>query len=160
MRRKARGIVAFIVASVAAVTLTLYAGAALSQPADQPAVDAGTPDAGVVTDTGAEEVTTDQIKEAIKKAIEDWETLGWIGGMAAVIGVLLLLLRFKPLDKLLEDKGIKWIKPYLAVALGALGGFFSTFATGKSILFSIVAGIVAGVASPGLHLLLTKGNKS
>lgn len=156
MRQKAKRIAAFLTATIAAVTLALFAGHALAQPA----VDGGTPDAGVVTDTGAvDEVTADQIKETIEKAVEDWETLGWIAGMAGVIGVLLLLLRFKPLDKLLEDKGIKWIKPYLAIGLGALLGFFSTFASGKSILFSIVAGLIAGVTSPGLHLLLTKGNK-
>jgi hypothetical protein len=155
MRQKAKGIAAFLTATIAAVTLALFAGHALAQPA----VDGGTPDAGVVTDTGAEEVTVDAIKEAIEKAIDDWETLGWIGGMAAVIGVLLLIMRFKPLDTFLEDKGIKWIKPYVAAGIGALGGFFSTFATGKSIWFSIVMGLIAGITSPGLHLILTKGNK-
>lgn len=147
----------FLVALAAALTLIFCAVPALSQ---QP-VDGGPADGAVATDTapaGEEEVTIDELKEAGKKAIEDWEALGWIGGMAGVITFLLLLLRFKPLDKLLENNGIKWIKPYVALGLGILLGFFSTYASGKSLVFSILMGLVAGVSSPGLHLLLTKGN--
>jgi hypothetical protein len=154
---KYNGALAFIVALAFGIGIVFCAANAIAQ---QP-VDGGTPDAGTVTDTGAPadgEVTIDQLTEAGKKAVEDWETLGWVAGMAGVIGFLLLLMRFKPLDKLLEDKGVKWIKPYIAIGLGALLGFFSTFASGKSIGFSIVMGLVAGVTSPGLHLLLTKGN--
>lgn len=142
--------------------LLLVMGVVLTAPtmAQQP-VDGGTPDGTVVTDTGPggeKDVTIEDLVKASEKAADDWKTEGWIAGIAGVISVLLLALRFKPLNRLLENKGLKWIKPYAALGLGALLGFFSSFASGASIGKSIVAGLIAGILSPGIHLLLTKGN--
>ncbi len=106
----------------------------------------------------SEEVTAEELAKQAQKIADDWQALGWMGGTIGIIGFLLLLLRFKPIDNLLEEHALKQYKPYVAAGLGVLFGFLQTYITGKGWGPSIVAGLIAGIATPGLHLLLTKGN--
>lgn len=110
------------------------------------------------TKAKADEVTVEDLTKQAQKIQQDWESLGWMGGTIGIIGFLLLLLRFKPIDKLLEENDLKRFKPYAAAALGLLLGFSQCFITGKGWGASLVAGLIAGIATPGLHLLFTKGN--
>lgn len=104
------------------------------------------------------EVTVEELAAQAQKIQQDWETLGWMGGTIGIIGFLLLLLRFKPIDNLLEEHDLKRFKPYAAAGLGALLGFFQCFITGKGWGISLVAGLIAGIATPGLHQFFTRGN--
>lgn len=106
----------------------------------------------------AQDVSAGEITEALSAAIHNWQSFGWIAGIAGIVGFLLLLLRYKRIDEFLTKKELKWIKPYLALVLGMIAGFFSTYATGEGWVESIMAGVLAGLVSPSLHLLLTKGN--
>lgn len=133
----------------------------VTAPADAvpaPVGDAPTPAAGTESAASDQEVTVEELAKQAQKIQQDWETLGWMGGTIAIIGFLLLLLRFKPIDELLKEHELKQYKPYAAAVLGALLGFFQCFITGKGWGTSIVAGLIAGLATPGLHLLFTKGN--
>lgn len=171
------------------MTLFLAMPAALSQPADtdpgsQPAATAAASDEKAVptadqpkataddtakpADTAKdsendgdtdEEVTAEELAKQAEKIAQDWEKLGWMGGVIAIVGLLIMLLRFKPINNFLEGKGWKWIKPYLAVGLGAVGGFFTSLAGGAVWYQAIIAGIIAGAAVPGFHQILTKANK-
>lgn len=125
----------------------------------QPAATGPAADAPAVVATADEEVTPEMLAEQAQKIVDDWEALGWMGGTIAIIGLLLLLLRYKPIDDLLEEHELKWVKPWVAATLGALLGFFQCFITGKGWAVSIISGLIAGIATPGLHQLLTKGNK-
>jgi hypothetical protein len=151
------------------LVLTLLAALVLAGPVAADPVDPPQPAATAENASGGdssepygdpdEEATVEDLAGQLGKVISDWENLGWMGGVVALIGLLLMALRFKPLNQLLEDKGLKWIKPYVAAGLGSLFGFFSSFSTGAGWAQSIIAGILLGLAAPGLHLVLTKGNK-
>lgn len=107
----------------------------------QPHDDVG----GLITDAG--------------KVIDDWKNVGWLAGVIALINLLLNLLRFRPIDEWLTRIDYKWIKPLVATVLGAALGGFSTFATGASVLNSIVAGAMAGLGSVGFHELMSQTRK-
>lgn len=87
-------------------------------------------------------------------AVDDWKTLGWVAGLIALINLLTHILRFKPLNSLLESKELKHIKPWIAAALGAVGGGLTTFQTGAGVMNSAVAGLLAGMAAIGAHELM------
>lgn len=108
--------------------------------------DAPSPDVGeLVSDAG--------------KVIDDWQNVGWIAGVIALINLLLNLLRFTPINSWLKDLGYAWLKPLIATSLGALLGGFSTYSTGAGVLNSIVAGAMAGLGSVGFHELVNKTRK-
>ena len=170
---KARhGLIAFLIALAA----LMAAPFAVAQPAGpDPAVTAAPvvvdADAAVATpvvvNVGAvtagparadKEVTVEELAEQAQKIQEDWERLGWMGGTIALIGLLLLALRYGPIDDLLGEHDLKRFKPLIAAGLGVLLGFLQTFITGKGWATSIVAGLIAGIATPGLHQLFTKAN--
>jgi hypothetical protein len=141
---------------------------------DSPTVVAGEPtvtttegpseSAAVASDTkndgNAESaVSVADLAEQAQKIAEDWKKLGWMGGVIAIIGMLILMLRFKPIDVFLEDKKLKWIKPYISIGLGVLGGFFAALIGGAIWHQALIAGLIAGAAVPGFHQVLTGANK-
>lgn len=99
--------------------------------------------------------TTEELVDAGKKVYNDWAKLGWMAGIAALCGFLLLLLRYKPLDDLLTNKDWKKWKPWVSAVLGAVGGFFSSYLTGVGWMPSIITGLMAGLAIVGLHQGIT-----
>lgn len=93
------------------------------------------------------------------QVIDDWKNLGWLAGVIALINLLLNTIRFTPVEYWLASLDYKWIKPLVATILGAALGGFSTFSTGAGILFSIIAGAMAGLTSVGFHELIDKTRK-
>ena len=160
-----------ITLAVLLAALCFIHGPTQAQPGGDPVVEAAAPvivdadavvadgDAVVVDSAKADkEVTVEDLANQAQKIQEDWERLGWMGGTIAIIGFLLLLLRLKPINTLLGEHDLKRFKPLAAAVLGVLLGFLQTFITGKGSAISVVAGVIAGIATPGLHLLFTKGN--
>lgn len=174
--------------SIIAMLMALVLSApALSQPADTSSQPAAT--ASASADTGAataeqpkptgndtatttdvakdnegdggtdDEVTAEELAKQAEKIAQDWEKLGWMGGVIAIIGFLIMLLRFKPINNFLEDKKLKWIKPYIAVGLGVLCGFFTALFGGAVWYQALIAGLIAGVAVPGFHQIFTGANR-
>lgn len=71
--------------------------------------------------------------------------------MAAVIKLLISLMKFKPVAKLLDSPKAKAIKPYIALILGIAGGFIASVSTGQPIVASLIAGATAGLGATGIH---------
>jgi len=150
-----------VVAAPAVAPVAVPAVAPVVAAPETPVVDAPKVDLAVDPALAATEEpsTSSQLQEQAKYVVSQWETFGWIAGVVALIGLLMMLLRFSALDKWLEAKGLKKFKPYIAMVLGALSGFFTSFATGIGWLQSIVAGIILGLAAVGTHQAVTVGNK-
>ena len=91
-------------------------------------------------------------------AIPDtWKTVGWLGGMTAVIMLLLRLSKTPLVDGLLTKfLGKKaWVRPVIALGLGVLGGFFQGLPNGiVAALIGAVAGLGAGAGAIGSHTAL------
>ena len=152
--------VAPVVAAPAVAPVAAPAVAPVVAAPETPVVDAPKVDIVDPALAATEEPSTpSQLQEQAKYVVSQWETFGWIAGVVALIGLLMMLLRFPALDKWLEAKGLKKFKPYIAMVLGALSGFFTSFATGIGWLQSIVAGIILGLAAVGTHQAVTVGNK-
>jgi len=92
---------------------------------------------------------TSDIVEAIG-GLKAGDVTIWIV-MAAVIKLLISLMKFKPVAKLLDSPKAKAIKPYIALVLGIAGGFITSMTTGQNLVTSLIAGVTAGLGATGLH---------
>lgn len=87
-------------------------------------------------------------------AVDAWTMVGWMGGITATIKLLIDATKFGPIGAWMKDKGLKWLRPALALVLAGFAGFVSSFQTGVDVWVSIVAGLGAGMGSVGFHELL------
>lgn len=71
--------------------------------------------------------------------------------VAAIIKLLISLMKFPPVAGLLDSTKMKPLKPYIAILLGILGGFVASLTTGQSLLVSILSGLTVGFGSIGIH---------
>lgn len=137
----------------------------------QPTAAAGTPSAATTTvsdpatlgknDDGADP-TVGEVADAGKQVYDDWTRLGWMAGVSALCGFLLMILRLKKLDDWLTNKDWKKWKPWVSAFIGAIGGFFGylilpdmTWANWPQ---AVAAGVMAGLAIVGVHQGITGGN--
>ena len=105
--------------------------------------------------------TIEQIADQATKAYKDWKTLGWMYGAIAIIGLLMLLLRFKPVNALLEKKDWKKYKPAISAVLGALTSFFVAWAESgfwPQAIIALAMGAALGLGAVGTHQVFTQGN--
>jgi hypothetical protein len=108
------------------------------------------------------EVTWGRLIGELGKVISDFRTVGILAGFIALINLLLLILRFKPIDAWLEKKNLKKWKPLVG---GILGGVLVTLVSlGKGVplvdsLIAGAAGVLTALASTGVHNLFTAGNE-
>ena len=70
---------------------------------------------------------------------------------AAIIKLLISLMKFKPVAKYLDTVKMKAAKPYIAMAIGILGGIANNLISGQDILTGVITGLVAGLGSVGIH---------
>ncbi len=130
------------------------------QPSDTTAATAEAARASTAADAASED--SPDVGEVISdagKVIDDWQNVGWLAGLIALINLMMNMLRFKPINNWLTTLDYKWIKPLTAALLGAGLGGLSTYATGASAINSIVAGAMAGLSSVGFHELMDKTRK-
>lgn len=73
--------------------------------------------------------------------------------LAAVIKLLISVMKFKPVAAFMDTPKMKAVKPYIALALGLIGGFIASMATGQSVVASLIAGATAGFGATGIHEL-------
>jgi len=176
MNDKTKKALTFVLAAVAAVLVVFAATKVIAKPVDStkavaegissvkakvlvPATEPGVliPVTVPVTEN---EVSLEQLFEMIGMVISDWRTIGFLAGLIALVSLLLFALRFRPLNSLLENKGLKWTKVYIAALLGAILTFLTTYQTGADWMQSAIAGLIFGLASVGGHQAITKGNKT
>lgn len=112
-------------------------------------------DAASTDSVEGEEATAEDLLQGLGKTVNDWKTLGWLAGLIALLNFLMGLLRFKPIDVWLIQHDKKWLKPWVAMGLGALIMGLSTYQTDANVLNAIVAGLLAGLGSTGFHEAIT-----
>lgn len=88
-----------------------------------------------------------------KKVVDDWRVVGSVGGLAALIMLLVQLTKLKPIDDLLKAKGLKWLRPVLAVVAGVITGAAGSMAVGSGILPGAINGFFIGASAVGMHEL-------
>lgn len=133
-------IAAFVLATLLALPI------ASAQPADPAPAVAAEPSvaAAVTVDSGDDdaEVTAGALGKQIKKTVSDWRTFGWLVGLAALITLLMMILKFKPINALLVRWGVKWLKPILTCVLGGVSAGIASYMVDGDVLNAIIAGLV------------------
>jgi len=94
------------------------------------------------------------IVEGVSYVISSWKTLGWLAGVTALINLLILVFRFPFINDKLTGLKLKWLKPLIAVILGAAFGGFSAALGGEPAAQAIIAGVLAALGSVGFHQLI------
>ena len=110
-----------------------------------------------------DEVGVGELAEQTEKMLNDWEALGWIYGIIGIISLLMLGLRFKPINDLLAKKDWKKYKPYISAVLGGLLAFFVAWGELGNVwpqaVMAGLIGIAGGLAVVGGHQVVTGANK-
>lgn len=139
------------------LAILLMPAIAYAQPADLPIAAAEPAPAdmtpvvdGAVTPEPDKEVTPEEMGDQIKKTVKDWRVYGWLAGLAAAITLLLMVLKYKPVDKLFERWGVKWIKPIIAAVLGGASAGIASYLADGDVINAVVAGmLLVGPAAVG-----------
>jgi hypothetical protein len=108
-----------------------------------------------------EEVTWEGLFAQLGKVITDFRTVGILAGFIALVSLLVMVLRFKPLDAWLEKKGWKKWKAVIAAFLGGVLTMLSAVAGGEGWVAAAIAGLagaLTALSSVGLHNIFTAGN--
>jgi hypothetical protein len=93
---------------------------------------------------------------------ESWRVVVFFYCLSFLVFLLVLFLRYKPLDEWLGKHELKALKPHLAVVLGVVLNFSIAWLKSEQWLPSFILGLLGGstgLSAVGLHQLLTKGNK-
>lgn len=158
---------AFLLAVGLAVGIVFCAAEVAAQPAASTetvteVAPATAPDAEAAKeDPIPEDPTLEQLLEMILRIVTDFRTLGVMGGFLALVTFLIALLRYRRIDRWLEEQGWKRYKIWVAAGLGGIMMFLTALASGTPLLKAIVAGIigiVTGLTAVGGHQFYTKGN--
>lgn len=96
----------------------------------------------------------------IKNAVNDWRTLGLIAGAISFLQIAMKVLKLQKINDWFVEKKIKWVKPYIAIAISALIGGLTSYSSGTDVINSIFAGIILGMASVGWNEVINKANAS
>jgi len=137
------------------------ATSAMAEPSGEGNASEGSESSGEGSSAEEGEVTLDELFKSLEKVVTDFRGVGLLAGFISLIGLLMLVLRFKPLNAWLEKKGWKKYKPWVAAGLGGILACLTALAAGTEWWKAVIAGVFAAVtalASVGLHNLLTAGN--
>ena len=108
--------------------------------------------AGIAHAQDAVALGVDSISKVASDAFHvarNWSTVGTLGGLAALSGILLkLLTAYRPVEDWLDIRGLL---PIAASALGMLAGILGAVSTHGSWMTGAVEGYTAGLAAVGLH---------
>lgn len=100
------------------------------------------------------DIAPPSLKHVAKKSLSDWDAVMWLGTVAALINGLLRLLKMSPVEGMLETRDLKWVKPALSCALGAVMGALGAFEMGTPVGIGAVGGALAGLTGVGGHEIL------
>lgn len=99
------------------------------------------------------EPTVQDVIEDFKDMVNDWRTAGAVAGLIALAYLLVRLTKVGTIARYIEEKGIKWIRPLLALLIASLTAALASLETGASPLMAAIHGLLAGLAAPGLDQL-------
>lgn len=133
---------------------------AAPNPAEQP-VSADNEGPKVPDDAASQpkedEVTPEAMADQFNKVVSDWRTVGWLAGLAALIALLIMVLKYKPIDALFERLEKKWVKPLIAAILGGISAGILAYIADGDVVTAIVAGLtVIGPAAVGIFEIFSK----
>lgn len=77
--------------------------------------------------------------------------LGSLLLIAAIVNLLMNLMKFKPIAVYLNSEKLKNIKPYIAVILGIVASTVNSIINGGNITTAIITGIISGISAIGIH---------
>jgi len=103
-------------------------------------------------------VTVDSIVKNVEKVVDlvkDVKESGsgpqaWLLA-AAIVNLLMSLMKFKYLAKYLNTPEIKKFKPYIALVLGIIAGSLNDIIGGADVVESLIAGVMSGLGAIGIH---------
>lgn len=156
--------------AILGLSALLFSGLAFAQdepvPA-QPAPEAAVVDAPAVAGDAApvaEQPSLDDYVAAFKLILSEWQTVGWLAGLVALVAFLVMLMRLKFIDNYLVAHDLKWVKALIAAVLGGLAAMFAAVQAGAEWwpagIVAFISGAVAGFGAVGLHQTVTKGDKN
>jgi hypothetical protein len=96
------------------------------------------------------------ITNDIVNVVNTWQTLGTLAGVVILLQFLMKSLKYRPVNEVFKKYKIKWIKPYITIALGATSGGIGAYVAGTEIANGIVAGIMAGMTTVGWNESINK----
>lgn len=108
----------------------------------------------------------DDLLNQLASVITTWSQLGTIAGLIVAVNLLTNVIKFQKLQDWLCAKlkigvdTMKKIIPWVAVFLGAAGGFLTALQQGKPVPQAIVMGIIIGLGSIGTHEVVQTVKKS
>ena len=97
------------------------------------------------------QLSVDELVAQVGQVVSDWRTLGAVAGLIALINLLINLLRLPRLHAFLSTRRLRWLKPYLSAALGALLTGLSAYQTDSALLPAILSGLIFGLGAVGVH---------
>lgn len=130
------------------------APATITAPMDSGSLGEETIAAPALNDAEPEpEPTVQDVIEDFKDMVNDWRTAGAVAGLIALAYLLVRLTKVGTIARYIEEKGIKWIRPLLALLIASLTAALASLETGASPLMAAIHGLLAGLAAPGLDQL-------
>jgi len=159
------GLIAIFFLLTALVTaVPIFAQPATPGPAvANPATTTVEPDASATSagvELAAKEVTPEKLGKQLKKVVSDWHNVGWLAGLAALVALLIMVLKYKPIDKLFAAWGIKFVKPLIASVLGGVAAGIAAYLAEGDVVVAFIAGLVIiGPAAVGFFETLSKLRK-
>lgn len=110
-------------------------------------------------EASAPEVQAGDLIAGAQKTATDWQKLGLLGGLIALVNLLINALKFGPIKEWMEVNKKRWLIPYIALGLGGALGVMSAIYTGSDPVQSLMAGLAAGSSAIGVHEATTKLKK-
>lgn len=134
----------------ALIAFTAFAAAESAAPGTAALTAAAlTPDPGTAATAPAPEVG--DLLGGLVKVLGDWRVAGWMSGMAALAGLIGLLLQFPPVAALFKRLP-PWVKPVAIAGASSLVGFFTALPGGiVAAALGALGGVGAGLSAVGGH---------
>lgn len=125
-------------------------------PTEAPAAEAAEPSPAEKEPSPSEIV---QGVEEVAKSIGDWKTVGPLGVAVALLALLGQFTKLRLFRKLLDGRGLGWLRPVIIAAVGGLAALVTALQSGAGIGSAFIAGVLAGLGGIGAHEVARLGSR-
>lgn len=95
-----------------------------------------------------------EILEEGQSVASTWKELGVLAGLIALVTFLIRLTKLGFVGRAINRNRLDWIRPLLAMGAAGLTASAAALVLGQDLQWVILAGLVAGLAAPGVHELM------